>query len=272
MIKFLLYSNVLISAGAALFTLFFHRVFKIDPDYPIIAMVGILTFVAYNFQRIIKVKIAEANNEIKGIERLEWIQKNMNLIIRMTGIAAVAGLFLFRLDFKIILVLSLAGVFSFFYVVKMPGIKMRLREIPGAKIILISLSYAMCCVLLPATQAELSGSLVISSFTSAFFFILAITIPFDIRDINFDSKKIKTIPQLFGQKGAKTIAICALIISFTLLFWITRLPIALLISIVPAIILILKSNPKRHFYFYAIAIDGLLILLPLLFELEITFF
>ena len=38
-------------------------------------------------------------------------------------------------------------------------------------------------------------------------FIIAITIPFDIRDVEYDKKKTYTIPMLVGDKMAKKIAV-----------------------------------------------------------------
>ena len=269
MIKFLLYSNFWISLGAALFTLLFYRIYDLHPDYETIAMVGCLTFVAYNFQRIIKAKLAESSGEIEGIERLEWIIKYQKVIIGMTAIAAIVGLYFFGLNFKIIIELGIVGVFSFFYVVKIPLLNIRLREIPGAKIILISLSYAVCCALIPASGNEVEYQTLVLSFGVAFFFILAITIPFDIRDIHFDSKKIKTIPQVFGITGGKIIAIFALSLCCIGLYILITNTLAVIITFLASTLLILLSKPERKFNFYAVGVDGLLVLLPALVELEI---
>jgi 4-hydroxybenzoate polyprenyltransferase len=46
-----------------------------------------------------------------------------------------------------------------------------------------------------------------------FLFVLAITIPFDIRDLKFDKNEIKTIPMVFGIRGAKKIAFACLFLS-----------------------------------------------------------
>ena len=44
------------------------------------------------------------------------------------------------------------------------------------------------------------------------FFIIAITIPFDIRDVEYDKKKTYTIPMLVGDKMAKKIAVFFLLL------------------------------------------------------------
>ena len=45
-----------------------------------------------------------------------------------------------------------------------------------------------------------------------FLLIFAIIIPFDIRDLNFDNKELRTIPLVFGAVKARIIAISALFI------------------------------------------------------------
>ena len=46
--------------------------------------------------------------------------------------------------------------------------------------------------------------------SARFLFVFAVTIPFDIRDLKFDEKKMKTIPIVFGEGKAKLIGVMAL--------------------------------------------------------------
>ena len=48
--------------------------------------------------------------------------------------------------------------------------------------------------------------------TIVFTFILAITIPFDIRDLNYDSENLKTLPQIVGSIGCVLILLSILIV------------------------------------------------------------
>lgn len=101
---------------------------------------------------------------------------------------------------------------------------------------------------------------------SHYLYILALTIPFDIRDLQYDSKEYKTIPQQFGVQGSKVIAEIALMMFAALvvmndqellksnLFWLAMIVSGTLI------ILVKKSNSD---WYFAGAIDGSIALLGL---------
>ena len=44
------------------------------------------------------------------------------------------------------------------------------------------------------------------------FFILAITIPFDIRDLKYDKSNLKTLPIIFGASKARLIGLLSLLV------------------------------------------------------------
>ena len=48
------------------------------------------------------------------------------------------------------------------------------------------------------------GSLVL--FVQFFLFVVTYSMPFEIRDLNYDSKELRTIPQIFGIKKSKYIS------------------------------------------------------------------
>ena len=80
----------------------------------------------------------------------------------------------------------------------------RLRDIPGIKIYAISIVVTLTTSTIPLLLTEQFGHLDIALFAAQrFLFILAITIPFDIRDVRIDTKwKLKTIPLLIGPEAA----------------------------------------------------------------------
>ena len=88
-----------------------------------------------------------------------------------------------------------------------------LRKIPFLKILLISFSWAFSTVALIYFENNLDFNQNDKlSVISRIFFILGITIPFDIRDIKYDHLKINTIPLVFGVGVAKKVALTFLVI------------------------------------------------------------
>src|SRR5205807_62994 len=95
----------------------------------------------------------------------------------------------------------------------------RLRDVPGIKIAVISLVLGLTTVLLPVfVQDDLSlikKPEVIMVFFRRILFIFAITIPFDIRDVKYDRENgTRTIPVVFGIHKAKIAALSALALFF----------------------------------------------------------
>jgi hypothetical protein len=101
-----------------------------------------------------------------------------------------------------------------------------------------------------------------------FFFVFALSITFDIRDIEIDRQKsIKTIPLSMGVEKAKRIAYIALIGSFLMAFVLFYFKnynletlLKMLISLLIAAFFIKKTDETRNDYFYYFGIDGLMIL------------
>src|SRR5690606_33529009 len=99
----------------------------------------------------------------------------------------------------------------------------RLRDIPAIKAVLIAITVSYLTSVLPMLLSESYSNKILIHFAERFFFILAITIPFDIRDQKFDSHSfLKTLPLLIGEKKAKLVSVGCMIISgglFLILFY-----------------------------------------------------
>jgi 4-hydroxybenzoate polyprenyltransferase len=150
--------------------------------------------------------------------------------------------------------------------------KFGLRNIPGLKLIMITLVWTMSCVLLPILESQATHLATISMrdttilIAKRFLFICALAIPFDIRDL-FEDKQLglKTIPVAWGEKNAYLF--CQILIAgyvvllflfrnngFTTDFW------ALTLTVVLTGWLIFKSKWEKNEYYYFFYMDGVLIL------------
>jgi hypothetical protein len=105
-------------------------------------------------------------------------------------------------------------------------------------------------------------------FSAVFFLILALTIPFEIRDWKVDNlaPKLKTIPMVFGLKGTLVLSIVHLILSLLifLLFDATAIFLIPLFTLMGIVIYSLNQDSPE--YKYTLVLDGLIILVfPLLY-------
>ena len=97
--------------------------------------------------------------------------------------------------------------------------KINLRNVGALKIVLISLVWAGVTVLLPLMAAGNSfDALVLLTFLQRFLWVLVLTIPFDIRDVQFDEDHLKTIPQILGIKNTKKLGFVLLLVALVLEF------------------------------------------------------
>ena len=104
---------------------------------------------------------------------------------------------------------------------------------------------------------------VLIHFFIRFFFVLAITIPFDIRDLSFDAAELKTIPVLFGEANARLLAILFLILSQVMCIYLLAFQLldlnyflALLTSFFITSILILKSTSKKSEIYFSFGVES----------------
>ena len=92
-------------------------------------------------------------------------------------------------------------------------------------------------------------------------YVFAITIPFDIRDMTIDKKKIYTIPQFTGSKVAFIISQLSILFLFFFAFYHSNYLLCFFM-IVTNIVLIPSLKIKSEFY-YLFVLDGLLVIFPI---------
>jgi hypothetical protein len=151
------------------------------------------------------------------------------------------------------------------------GQSIGLRRIPGLKVIFIAWVVAATVVAVPMTydttpHHPLSIFLVMCMRMPLY---LAIAITFDVRDVVYDPPALRTVPQLFGVAGAKVLASLLLMASavFEHVFlrglgyaesaWLV------LVAYAVGIGLVLFATPRRGPLYFGLAVDGLLILIPI---------
>ncbi len=94
-----------------------------------------------------------------------------------------------------------------------------LRSIGGLKIYLIALIWAGVTVLLPLINNDyhINNDVIITAIQRCLF-IIVLMLPFEIRDLRYDSLKLSTIPQKIGVKQTKIIGSTLLVFFFFLGF------------------------------------------------------
>jgi hypothetical protein len=222
--------------------------------YPFIFFATLFT---YNFQRLVRL-----HDYKQTIMQAFWKKKNKFFMLLLTIFSALATIyFTSNFTLNILIYLIPASMISLLYplpVIKISGKWMSLRDVPFAKIFLIAFVWSSITVGFVIEEASISWDWnLVVLFVQRFCFVLAITIPFDIRDLKYDSPKLKTIPSLVGEVGAKKVAIGSMIVFeliavvqfFSDFISLKTLIALLLTSLISALLIMNSSSNKNDFYY-----------------------
>jgi len=201
-ISALIHSNILIALCAVALALETQVQLGLRPHvHPYLFLIFFATLFEYNLHRLITVVyVPEALED----EKYEWLRQHkpgfyLMVFLSVTGFVIT----LFQAKKEVLIALAPLAALALFYStpVRHLGKKwFRLREIPYLKIFLIAGVWSGVTILLPVIHSGRSYQVpfLAALLVERIFFILAITLPFDIRDLEADRKVgLKTIPMLF---------------------------------------------------------------------------
>lgn len=261
------YSNVWIALCAGCVVLQTEILLKAETTWVLPLFGFFSTVFLYNYQRAVKLR-GKPSYSIPG--RNTWLVKNRTAIFYWALLGGMATLIIMMfLNIRDLAVLAIPGGLSFLYVLnvfRLKGRKAALRDLPYLKVYLIALSWTALSVWLPISYHDmdfLSWQIMALMSVEKFLFILAITIPFDIRDLKYDDRLQKTIPQLLGANGARklsaALAIASLGCSIGMWFLGVYDLVALLslgTSIVFTVVILLLVAESRKELFFTGLVDG----------------
>lgn len=278
-LRFLVYGNFYVSLAAGLlaletklifnihFTRIFHSEFILN-DFHFL-MVFCLTFSAYNFQRLVKVK-DKANKGFIESKKGFFFHKNFFILLLLSGLSVLWVIMqISKVSIFGIILLGFCGIISFLYV---QGIKIlsmpSLRSLPYVKIFMIAMVWTLICGLFPIISNVQFPDGLVYYLIALSAFLFAITIPFDIRDVEVDkANNLITFPVKFGEERCKLLSYFVLIIYIAIIFLfqlrdqikLTHAA-ALILSACVAAFTIFFSKKERPEFFFSVLVEGLMVL------------
>lgn len=213
----LVHSNFFIALSAVALTLETQVQLGLKPHaHPYLFLIFFATLFDYNLHRLITlIFVPEALQN----EKYAWLKEHKRVFLFMVVFSVTGfGFTLSQAKKEVLLTLAPLAAIALFYSTPVWHIGkrlFRLREIPYLKIFLIALVWSGVTVLLPAIHTGKPWNLnqITMLLAERFFFILAITVPFDIRDLDADQKAdLKTLPMLFKKSNPLVISYLSLIV------------------------------------------------------------
>lgn len=278
LIRSIVYSNLFVSLCI---TLLAHQTYLIlqipqAESFNVLALIFCSTFFTYNFQRIYRLRSVELLGKLIGI-RLGWIIRNRKRLFFASALSLILSIyFLFQLSLNVFLLIIPLALFSVLYVIPVFPQKKAIRDLPFAKIFVISIVWSVVMVAIPVVNFSGFEGLTNSSFLmlllEQFLFILAITLPFDVRDLRYDMESnIKTIPSYIGIKNTITLSHGLLVLVFALKWiqyaYLGQLNLSQLIATGVTIFLsgfiIAFTSHRRAELFFSGFVDGTMIIMYL---------
>lgn len=132
--------------------------------------------------------------------------------------------------------------------------KNNLRSIGGLKIYVIAIVWSGVTVILPLINNNYTvGVDVLITGLQRFVLIIVLMLPFEIRDLQFDSLKLATIPQKIGLKQTKVLGVLLIIVFFFLEFFkdeidIKKIIVLLIISVTTLLFLLFSKIQQGKYY------------------------
>ncbi len=251
-----IFSNCWISLGAVMCTLSTFLYYGQQIQYEYLLIIFLMTFFGYNIQMSSNpISSNSRKNQTNWLSKYGQKMKYLSYILFIISIPLVIVTFSFE-----VLIFSLPAFIAVVMYKSKDYTSFGLRTIPSLKLILIALIWSWVCVVTPQllffSHVDFSFSIIV------FTFILAITIPFDIRDLNYDSENLRTLPQIVGSTVCVLIALSILLVLiFYSYFNLDKVGLCYLFTFTALVIL--PSYKARNEYYYLFLIDGFLVLFPI---------
>lgn len=277
LLRAIIYSNSYVAFVLGILTLSSYALVEnIEWRLYTVICVFLGSFILYNFHRLYKIDFIP---EDQLSERHQWVLKRANPIKISMGLSLfVMMLLLPNFNADTIVCLIPAGLISVGYTIPIVPTETgwrRLRDIPFTKPLIISLVVSYLTLAFPVFEqwgfSALKHPVFAKLFAERMLFLLAVTIPFDMRDLlNDKASGLETLATEFGFVQTRNVGLIALLAWLLMLVW--RL-IALGFSwpqmifgfVMCSYVLVcyLLTTPKRQDLFYILAFEGSIILYSL---------
>lgn len=247
------YINSSIHVALAVFSMTYVTLLELNlpTDWPLLLFVFFSTITGYNFVKY----FGMAKFHHRRLARWLKVIQIFSLICFLLMLW-----FLFQLKPKTIVYIGIFGLVTFLYAI--PFLPKRyfmdrqknLRNIGGLKVYVIALVWAGVTVLLPIFDEN--GVFTTDAWIMTiqrFLLVMLLMLPFEIRDLKYDSLKLATVPQKIGVKNTKVMGVLVGVVFFVLEFLKDELSLKLIsltlaVALITLLFIVFATKKRSDYY------------------------
>lgn len=268
--QWFVYANGLVGLAAWAWVRFVELVFQL-PGTGTAALAGWGTVAAYGYMRIFEL----GGEHSSKVPLLKWLLNHpVQAVITLAVSTLAAGWQMIHFvpsDWPPFLIFVAVAVL---YPLSLPmGEKMLgIRSTPGIKLLTIAATWVGLTSFFPLWRAGIAfGSAEIGFMLVQGFFLMGLTLPFDIRDLVHDPVHIRSLPQLVGETKARILATSFMVLAtagwlvFALLYSQVSVSETLAVALVfgGSVFLVHRAKSSLPDAYFSWVLEALPMLLPL---------
>lgn len=266
-VRFLGFSHLLIAVGSGACVIVSLNVLGFgDGSWLIAAFISSCTGLGYSIQRFIKAKLSPNSVPRERLEFLERFGVRLVFVWTLVWFCAVSWV-MEEIDYVAWFMLGLLGAAGLSYAI-LPGPLWKwarpIREIPGMKLPVLSIVWGCATVVLPmlmlGQRSSIEPGLFLLVLIARVLYISGLTIPFDVRDLNVDLAKMRTVPMVWGVINSLWCACLLALISGGVWAYLGEMPLAIHALITAVLVSPKVYKPYIGEWYYSIILDGMLLL------------
>jgi len=247
-LNFYLKSSLHVGLSIAAFSWLSFLQLKMAVDTFLLMYIFCASVVAYNFMKY-------AQHWIKDeLFKLTFIK--IITVISITGVL----LCVFKIKYEVVVLSALLALLIYGYSYPVSKHIKKFRQTPLIKWLVITFIWATVSFIFPllSVNASMAFDMILFEFVQRMVWVLALIIPFEIRDIEDDCQSGGSMIQRIGVMRAKIVSIILLILFFSLRNLIyTQISVVNLLIYISLIIMLLFTQKNQGRYYSSLMVESL---------------
>lgn len=240
--QFYIQSSLHVALAVVAFTAYRMDEMNLDLDFNVLMTIFLASVSGYNFVKYSAIAPLHHRSLVNQLRR-----------IQVFSYVALIGLFyfVFQMNTKTMIVLAVLAAINFLYAYPLFKNRTNLRNLAFSKIFVIAFVWSVTCIAIPKVENQLPFTEVdICKFIQQMLLMIALMIPFEIRDFRYDAASLRTLPQQLGVTFTKYVGWVCLLLSCIIAVVIPSISIvfSVVFSVVLGLFILFTKTQQPPYY------------------------